>query len=354
MKLLFETSVLSGGHSARGIGTYARMLLSELEKRDDVEVYKTSTLGKNEKIKADVVHYPFFDLFFNTLPLTGSKNKVVAIHDVIPLVFPKQYKPGIKGKLRFHKQKMALKNVAAIITDSQASKADIVKHLGVHTEKVHVVYLAANPNLQAQNDEMITTVAKKNALPAKYLLYVGDINYNKNIPQLIKMMKFIEDPEVKLVCLGRNFTPQDIPEWQWIETQLALSNVEDRVIFLPSILTESIDELAAIYSGAQAYVQPSLYEGFGLPVLEAMQCRTPVVCSHNSSLIEVGGEQVFFTEPQAEKMAQAVNQVLSWSKTKRITWLREAYKWSQTFSWEKVANETVAVYKSILKNGSST
>ena len=346
--VLFETSVLSGGHSARGIGAYARLLTEELKNNSDINLIKSSTLEKNQKINVDITHYPFFDLFFDTLPISPFKKVVVTIHDVIPLVFPKLYEPGIKGKIKFEKQKLALKSVNAVITDSQASKKDIIQHLGVPEEKVHVIYLAANIVFEKKDDKFIRKVLRKYKLPKKYLLYVGDINYNKNIPQLIKMMKFVEDKSIKLVCIGRNFTPQEIPEWKWIETQLALSDVEDRVIFLNNVPTEPVDELAAIYSGALIYVQPSLYEGFGLPVLEAMQCETPIVCSENSSLIEVGGEHVIFTEATAESMAQKVIDILKWSKTKRLKWIRDAYKWSQTFSWRKTAEETVDVYKQIM------
>lgn len=347
--VLFETSVLSGGHSARGIGTYGRLLLEHLESIEDLEIFKSSTLKKTDKVKPDVIHYPFFDLFYDTLPINTYKNKVVTVHDVIPLIFPEFYKPGIKGRLRLRKQQLALRSAAAIITDSNASKADIIKHLKIKENKIHVVYLAANPRLKAQEQDLIKKVMRKNNLPEKYILYVGDINYNKNIPQLLKMMKFIEDQDIKLVCLGRNFTPQEIPEWQWIETQLALSDVADRVVFVSNVLTESIDELAAIYSGAQLYIQPSLYEGFGLPVLEAMACRTPVLCSHNSSLIEVGGEVVVYSQPTAEEFALKATEILNWSKTRREDFIRQAYKWSQAFSWKRTAQETAEVYRSVVK-----
>jgi len=349
LNILFETSVLSGGHSARGIGIYARLLTEELKNNPEINLIKSSTLEKNEKIKIDITHYPFFDLFFSTLPINPFKKIVVTIHDVIPLIFPKFYEPGIKGKLRFEKQKLALKNVNVVITDSQASKIDIIKYLNVPEEKVYVIYLAASTELVKQDDKYVRKILRKYKLPKKYLLYVGDINYNKNIPQLIKMMKFVENKNISLVCVGRNFAPQEIPEWKWIETQLALSDVNDRVVFLTNVPTEPVDELAAIYSGAVAYVQPSLYEGFGLPVLEAMQCKTPVVCTKNSSLTEVGGENVVYAEPIAESLAEAVADVVGWSKTKRSKWLRDAFKWSQTFSWQKTANETIEVYKQILK-----
>jgi glycosyltransferase involved in cell wall biosynthesis len=369
MKVLFDTSILIGGHSARGVGMYARNLEKELAKLDEIKLLEHhGEVSKQSKDKPDITHYPFFDLFFDTLPVNPIKKTVVTIHDVIPLVFSEQYKPGIKGRARFLKQKLALKTVSAVITDSQASKKDIIKYLNVPESKIHIIYLAANPDLKPQEEKIIKRVARKYKLPQRYLLYVGDINYNKNIPQLIKMLKFLPK-DINLICLGRNFTPQEIPEWQWIETQMALSNVVDRVVFLDNILTESKEELAAIYSGAEVYIHPSIYEGFGLPLLEAMRCKTPVVCGKNSSLVEVGGENVIFagndfsdgssdttnkkTEPlpslSAEDMAKAVEEVLSWSKTKRSNWLKEAYKWQENFAWEKVAQETAKVYAKVFE-----
>jgi glycosyltransferase involved in cell wall biosynthesis len=148
--------------------------------------------------------------------------------------------------------------------------------------------------------------------------------------------------------VGRNFYPQEIPEWQWIETQLALSDVEDRVQFVTTIPSDKPEELAAVYSGAEVYVQPSLYEGFGLPVLEAMQCQTPVVSSNAASLPEVAGEHALLAEPVAEELAQQVEQVLEWSSSKRNHWIKQAHQWSQTFSWKKVATDTIKVYQQVL------
>ncbi len=347
MKVLIDTSPLSSGHAIRGVGTYTRELVEHLEQIEGIEVFRSSTLGKKKDVKPDITHFPFFDLFFNTLPIEMSKKTVVTVHDVIPLKFPEFYPPGIKGKLRFEKQKLALKTASGVITDSESSKTDIIERLGIPAEKVHVVYLAANPNLVAQKDAVIGKILKRYQLPKEYLLYVGDINYNKNIPQLIKMVKFLPE-NLHLVCVGKNFVEQEIPEWQWVETQLALSNVAPRVHFLTNVLTDSEEDLAAIYSGALCYIQPSLYEGFGLPVLEAMQCRTPVVAANTSSLPEVGGEHAVYTGTSAEELAAGVEQILSWSKTRREQKIKEAYKWSQTFSWQKTAANTVEVYKKIL------
>lgn len=346
IKILIETSPLGNANAHRGIGTYTRLLTENLERIDKLEV-KRSTLEVPADFKPDLVHYPYFDLFFSTLPINHPAKAVVTIHDVIPLKFPDFYDPGLKGSMRFIKQKFALSKVHAVITDSQASKEDIVEHLGLEEEKIHVVYLAGGEDLQAADETAVNRVKRNYKLPKNYLLYVGDINYNKNIPQLIKAMKFLPR-EIKLVLVGRNFKPQEIPEWQWIETQMALSDVEKRIKFISDLGSDATNDLAAIYSGAIAYIQPSLYEGFGLPVLEAMQCRTPVVCAHNSSLMEVGGQEVVFVKTGGEDIARGIKEVLEWSKTKRLEKTRSAYKWSQTFSWEKTAKQTAKVYQSVI------
>ncbi len=344
MKVLINVQPLSSGHAIRGVGMYTRFLTQALEQQPDIEVLRSSLVDKPGKV--DVVHYPFFDLFFPTLPVVKLAKTVVTIHDVIPLIFPDHYPMGKKGKLAFAHQKLALKTVAGIITDSHASKRDIVDHLGVSEDKVFVVPLAANPFLQPVTDKELSSAKRKLKLPKNYILYVGDINYNKNVPQLIKALKFLPD-NIKLVCVGKNFVEQDIPEWQAIEAQLALSDVADRVKFYTEILSDDYQSLSAIYSGALAYVQPSLYEGFGLPLLEAMRCKAPVVAARNSSLIEVGDEVVEFTDNTAEDIARGVNQVLELSKSARATMIAKALKWEQEFTWKKTAQETIQAYKTI-------
>ncbi len=346
MKILIDTSPLDTGHAIRGIGTYTRLLIEHLEKRSDISVVRSGT-QQAKGFKPDLVHYPYFDLFFSTLPLIKKHPTVVTAHDVIPLIYPDKYYPGIRGRARFIKQKSSLKSVGAVITDSKSSKNDIQKYLGMAAEKTHVVYLAANPDLKQATEKEIRRVRRKYKLPKNYVLYVGDINYNKNIPQLIKAARYLPQ-HVKLVCLGKSFIEQDIPEWHWIETQLALSDVKNRVKFIADVPGGAILDMAAIYTGALCYVQPSLYEGFGLPVLEAMQCKTPVVSTETSSLIEVGGDHVIYVNQEAKSISQGINQVLSWSKTKLQEKTKLAFQWSQTFDWDKTAQETVNIYKKVL------
>ncbi len=347
IKVALDTSPLKNGNAHRGVGAYTKFLSAELKKIPELEIFEGDA-DQFTNHKVDLVHYPFFDLFFSTLPIFHRLKRVVTIHDVIPLLFPKAYPTGIKGKVRFLHQWLALRFTSAIITDSAASKADIIKYLSIPADKISVVFLAPNPNLAPVAANTITNVKHKNHLPAKYILYVGDINYNKNLPQLIKSLKYLPD-DIKLVLVGRNFFPQPIKEWEEIELQLAISNVTDRVIFLDKLGSDAEKELAALYAGAVCYVQPSLAEGFGLPVTEAMACGTPVVASNNSSLPEVGGDSVTYVEPDAESIANGIKVILLNTATQNDEIIKKGSMWVAQYSWTRTAEETAAVYKKILR-----
>lgn len=347
IKILLDNSPMHNANAIRGVGVYTKFLSQALLKKKNLLELILSK-GTRQTIKPELVHYPFFDLFFPTLPLIKKYPTVVTIHDVIPLLYPQFYKVGKRGRLALIKQKLALRRVDAVITDSQASKTDIAKYLGVEMNKIEVVPLASNPEINIASEEEQRRVQRKYKLPKNYLLYVGDINYNKNLPQLIKAMKFLPK-EIKLVCVGKNFYPQEIPEWQWIEAQIALSDVGGRIKFLTNLPSEASADLSAIYSGALAYIQPSLYEGFGLPVLEAMSAGTPVICADNSSLREVTlNKAVLVEEAKAEYFATAVETVLSWKKMQRQKFIEEAKAHANKFTWSKTAKATIEVYQRVL------
>lgn len=345
IKVLLDTSPLSNSNQVRGVGTYTRFLAQELEEIESLELER-STRKTSEGFNPDVVHFPFFDLFFPTLPLVKKAKTIVTIHDVIPLLFPEHYPVGIRGKISWKRQSTALKNVKMIITDSNSSKNDIVSKLKIPEEKIEVVYLAGNPEISFVNNSLVEKTKKLLRLPKEYLLYVGDINYNKNLIQLIKAMKYLPE-RVNLVLLGKNFKEQEIPEWQWITSQISLSDVADRVQFINNITVGDHQTISAIYTGAICYVQPSLYEGFGLPILEAMQANVPVVCSNNSSLIEVGGKHAVFTDSDAESLAEGIKDVISWPDEKRNEIVKQALKWAESFTWQKVAQETAKIYHKV-------
>lgn len=324
----------------RGVGVYTKLLTQALSERPDINLV-------NDSKSAQLIHYPHFELYTASLPLRKKKPSVITIHDVIPLVFPEAYKSGLKGKLRFFRQRLALGNIKAIITDSQASAADITRYLHVKPHRVFVVPLAADPELQTPLPKTAANVKRKYRLPANYILYVGDINYNKNLPQLIKSLKYLPW-QVKLVMVGKNMRQQKIPEWQAIQTQIALSDVSKRVLFMPDVPADSSSDLASIYANAICYVQPSLYEGFGLPVLEALQVGAPVVSSHTSSLPEILGEAGYLVEPTAEGIGASVKQILSMSARERQSTIARGKARARHFSWHRVAEQTVAVYRHAL------
>ena len=345
IKVLLDTSPLKNANSHRGVGQYTRLLASELEQVPDLTLLYPDKLT-GTPIKPDVVHYPFFDLFFPTLPLWRGAKTVVTIHDVIPLLYPKYYQPGKRGTLALWRQKAALKTVAAVLTDSQASAADITKYLKVPAQKITVIPLAANPELQPAKPKTQELARERWHLPEQFVLYVGDINYNKNIPQLIKMVKFLPE-SVHLVCVGKNFYPHDVPEWRWIEAQLALSDVVDRVQFITDVKPDETEMLSALYSACEVYVQPSLSEGFGLPVVEALQCGALVVANKTPALEEIGGEVVQFASDTGEALAAAVTEALEFSGVKKKTLSTAGKAWAAQFSWRQVADATAKVYQKL-------
>jgi len=206
MKIAVDSGPLEGSHAVRGIGFYTKNLILALKKLQKdknftLDVFDFSTNPKKLSTY-DIAHYPYFDLFFHTLPASKPTKTIVTIHDVIPLIYPKHYPAGIRGKLRFLKQKHSLKTTSAVITDSESSKKDIVRFLKVPNEKIFPIHLASAPYFKKiTNPQTLSRVSKKYSLPKKFVLYVGDINYNKNIINLVKAAKIAKLP---LVIVGKH------------------------------------------------------------------------------------------------------------------------------------------------------
>jgi glycosyltransferase involved in cell wall biosynthesis len=346
MKIAIDVSPLKSGHRVRGVGSYTRQLVKALLKIDQKNEYLLVE-NRQKAADADLIHYPFFSPFFRTLPLSQKKPTVVTIHDLIPLVFPKRYPPGLKGKARFQLQKTALKSTAAVITDSQASKKDIVRYLGYPQEKIFVIYLAAGEEFRPLKDQaQLTRVRKKYSLPQKFVLYVGDVNYNKNVLGLAKACRKIKTP---LVIAGKQAAQKDFdqahPENQPLVQLIKEFGDDPRVLRLGFVPSEN---LVALYSLASLYCQPSFYEGFGLPVLEAMSCGAPVVASNFSSLPEICGQAAHLVDPR-QGLAEGIKLVLNNPKLrKKLAELGPNQ--AKLFSWAKTAQETIKVYEKANQN----
>ncbi len=343
MKVLIDTSPLANKSANRGIGRYTRELVDALRALHTDHTFFTS----DDRVgNVDIVHYPFFDLFFPTLPFLKRTKTIVTIHDVIPLVFPRHYPVGIRGKLGLLHQKLSLISVKHVITDSLCSKRDIVDHLGVKPDLITSVPLAASQLFVRQSGSVIDCVRKKYDIPKNYVLYVGDINYNKNVPFLIRVIARI--PDVTLVLVGKAMKNSTIPEGRAIAKAVRESGSEKNVRLLDTV--GSLDDLVAIYSGAKVYVQPSLYEGFGLPVIEAMRCKVPVVSSCGGSLAEIVNEAGFQFNPQNEQECEAaIRKALRMSSEERVKMMKYAFEYSNQFTWERTARETIAIYEKIMR-----
>ncbi len=342
MKVAIDASPLKNTHSTRGIGSYTRNLISFLKKINNNLNLEEFYESKNPP-EADITHYPYFDLYFRTLPILKKQKRLVTIHDVIPLMFPNKLPVGVKGKINLKWQRLALKNTDGIICDSETSKQDIISKLGYPEEKIHVIYLAQGKNFKKINDEyLLNKTSKKYNLPNKFVLYVGDVNWNKNLSNLLQGVKL---SGANLVMVGSAVTDENLKQTKSIMAQIKSLNISSQVKRLGYV---SEAELVSIYNIASSTILPSFYEGFGLPVLESMACGTPVACSKNSSLAEIGGQRAIYCDPNDPKdIANKINQALG---SKKPDLSKDLISHAAKFSWEKVAFKTYQVYEHILKH----
>ena len=372
MKVAIDSGPLGKGHSIRGVGVHIRELtlaLSEwVKNKKDIEV-ELMDFSNSDLSGFNILHYQFFHPFFISLPIRKQKAKVIAtIHDLIPLIYPKHYPGGIKGKMRLWINKWLIKrNVDIIITISETSKKDICRFLKVKPEKVNVIYLAPRKIFKPITDNtQLKAMQTKFGLPDTFVLYVGDINYNKNIPNLIKACKLAKIPLV--ICGKQAFDietlgvddlsnlkgPRDWIRYLFGKPHPELAHYQElcrefgenrKVLRLGYV---SDEDLVLIYSLASVYCQPSFYEGFGLPVLEAFACGTPVVASKTQALVEIAEGGALFADPyKPEEIAKQIVKVIKDGKIKEQL-IKKGFAIAKKFSWEKAAKETIDVYRAVI------
>ncbi len=344
MRVGFNILPLQSGHRVRGMGVYARNLLEQLKRNKDIEIVEF--LDEKELRNIDLVHYPYFDLFFRSLPLKKKYPTVVTIPDVTPLVFPKHYPPGIRGNLRNKLQRFALKSVKAVITLSEWSKKDIVKYLNVKEGKIFPIYLAVSQMYkEISNKRLLEGVKKKYQFPEKFAIFVGNVNYNKN---LINIAKACVKTDLDLYLIGKSFEDKDPAihaELQYYGKFLQEFLGNSRIHFLGFV---EDDELVKIYNLASVLVTPSFYEGFGLTILEAQACGCPVVTSNTSSLPEVAGAGALLVNPEKlEDITEAIYKIID-DKKFRDELIEKGLENVRRFSWEETAQKTIEVYRQVL------
>lgn len=344
MRIAIDITPLQTGHKDRGVGVYTKLLIESLQKFGNKHSYHFFVRGQKAPNDVELIHYPYFDPFFVTLPLFYSKPTVITVHDLIPLVFPEHFPPGIRGELTWHYQRVRLSKAKRIITDSKSSKKDIIRIAGPSESRIDVIPLAASPKFRQITDESeLSRVKKQYHIPESFVLYVGDVNWNKNVMGMLEAFQRVKSQKskVKLVFVGKAFL-EDSPEAREIEQYMKNENLKRSIMRIGVV---SVEDLVVMYNLASVYIQPSFCEGFGLPVLEAMACGTPVVSSPSASLREITGPAIAVDPGDPQDIARGLLEALTMTRIKRKAFINAQTKWAQQFSWEHVAHQTIESYE---------
>ena len=340
MRIALDISPLTTGHAGRGTGTYTNLLLKGLRTyKDKLDIV---TFSNKDRVPShvDVVHVPYFDPFFLTLRNFYCPY-VITIHDLIPLVYKEHFPVGIKGSLKWHIQKHKAQKAQHVITDSFASRLDIMKILQKSENDVTPIYLCVDDRFIPQTQQKIAEIKQKYRLPDTFFLYVGDINWNKNIPTLIEAISLLDYP---LVLVGRSFLKKDIPEMQIIHAAISRFKAEQKIQMITDVTDE---DLPGVYSAAKLTLQVSIAEGFGLPVLESMASGTPCVVSNTSSLKEIAGPSQLVNPNDVASIRQGIHDLLIQD---RLNMRKLCIDWASTFTLESMIIKTVEIYKHVVSS----
>lgn len=321
-----------------GVATYTQHLTEQLSRIKDLEmVFFYSSLRKPYRGKLKNVkkfHFPqtFLERIFNSFrifpiekfigdvdiyhssdwlqPPTKAK-KVTTYHDVIPLLYPKWSHPKI---VEVHKKRLQIveKEIDMVIAVSESTKQDLLKVSKIPAEKIVVIYEGSSCSFDDVTKAGVVDFKKRYNLPEKFALSMGGVGERKNLSMIKQAAKDFE-----LVIPGET-TP-------WIPQQ----------------------DLPFLYSAADVLLYPSLYEGFGLPVLDAMLAGTPVITSKNSSLSEVGGDAVLYVDPENVEDIKAKLESLMLDEQLRNDLIQKGFKQASKFSWENSAQKTAEVYQKL-------
>jgi glycosyltransferase involved in cell wall biosynthesis len=351
VKIAIDISPLKDGrllsHRVRGTGKYIESLQASLLTHHPQNRYQFFARGEKIAVDTDIVHYPYFEPFFLTLPFFKKFKTVVTVHDLTPIVLPDLFPYGTKGALKWEIQKHLLNRSDGIITDSRCSKNDVTRLARISAEKVHVVYLASNGAYGHMSSEStFKAMRKKYSLPQSFFLYVGDATTNKNLPRLVDAAAKTKIP---LVMVGKAITEKNVDRTNiWNKDIIYVQYVAEQEKNIYPLGYIPHDDLIAIYNMASAFIMPSLYEGFGLPVLEAMQCGLPVITTNEGSLAEVAGTAAYFVDAYSvESIAAGMKEVFE-SKELQNKLSKKGIEQAKKFTWQKTVNETIAVYKEII------
>lgn len=351
-----------------GIGRYLRNLLLHLARLDTRNIYIVFVNADNSRVvqqeniqfvplqipvplyslreqwwlpweirkwPLDVIHYPNFDI-----PLLPIYPSIVTIHDLIYYLYPDQCPSTIAHYYARFMLHQATRKARLLITDSEYSKQDLIMHFQVPAEKIKVILPAAEQRYcPSESPELPPEIASRYGIIKPYLLYVGKHHPYKNIKTLVHAFNVHQEvyEEYQLVIAGKKD-----PRREDLYQEAASVQAGDSIVFTDFVMEADLFEL---YQHARLFVFPSLYEGFGLPPLEAMACGVPVITSNAASLSEVVGDAAIQVEPlDVQGMADAMRAVLSnkslWQDLKQ-----KGLQRIQLFSWDTAAQQLLEIYE---------
>ncbi|HOW60834.1 MAG TPA: glycosyltransferase family 1 protein [Candidatus Moranbacteria bacterium] len=308
------------------------------------EILGTATLQKE---KLDVLHTTSS---YNRIPMSYSGKTVVTFHDMAIFNIP-QYIPAVKRARDRVINKLMARKADKIIAVSESLKNDVKKFLNVSDEKISVIYSGLDERFFTQPNMDENKVLGKYGINKKYILFLGTLEPSKNISRLLEAFSIFKRKQkqkksnkfdYQLVLAGkRGWLSQ---EYQQIIKDLGLAK---DVIFTGYVVG---DELVPLFHGAEFFVMPSLYEGFGMTVLEAFATQTPAIISKVASLPELAGDASYFINPlNTEELAEAIT-LFAGDESLRGQYRAKGLEQAKKYNWDKTALETLKIYKSFNKN----
>ena len=360
-----------------GLGSYGRTLVNDLAQRQDLALRLYAPDKGRDDLRSQIVErpnvsfcYPHFSSSIHLpsswwrmkgvvtdlqrdgvqlyhglsgeLPIGIRKSgirSVVTIHDLIFLRHPEFYN-WVDTKIYAWKFRQTLREADHVIAISECTKRDILYYGDIDEQKISIVYQSFAPRFSVEvSEEQRTQVRSAYQLPQRYILNVGSIEARKNILQAVQALPLLPD-DVALVMVGRH-TPYTDQVLQYVREH----HLEERVRVLHGVPDE---HLPMLYALAESFVYPSVYEGFGIPIIEAISCGLPVVACSGSCLEEAGGPDSLYVQPgNVEAMAAAIRLTLVGAEGRELR-IEKSKKYIRRFSGCNVADQVVNVYQSLL------
>ena len=321
-----------------GVGVYTKELTEELSKIKDLEmVYFYSSLrkpysGNLKDVRKYKIPPTLFEMLFNkwrnvgiekfigpvdvfhssdwTEPPSKAK-KVTTYHDLVPIIHPEWSHPKIVTVAK-RRLKLVEKEIDMVICVSKSTMEDLLKVSNIPKEKMVVIYEGVGEQFKPQSEQDIKEFKKRLNLPDKFVLSIGGIGDRRNISRILEATK-----DMPLILTGRDVNYENVP----------------------------YSDMQLLYASATVLLYPSLYEGFGLPILEAMAVGTPVITSNVSSMPEAGGDAAFYVDPKnVDDIKEKLQQVME-NNDLREDLIKKGFIQAKKFTWKKVAMETAEVYR---------